>query len=441
MNKFIVSAGLMALGAAALDSAMADELLGDATGPKYWSVGATLRGFYDDNYAISTSQKGSFGIEFLPTVAIHVPLQQTDFGVRYTYGLYYYQDRQDVGDNPFDQTHQLDVWLDHAFNERWKGTFNDTFSVGQEPELLSPNPVTAVATPYRVNGDNISNHGNIALNTDWTRLFSTTLTYENGLYDYDNAGTTLNNISSTGASLSALLNRVEENASLDLKWHLQPDTTLFVGYQFAWVNYTGDQPIAVVTSPKPGFNGVYYSDDRDSDTHYLYVGLEEDFTPNLTGTIRGGASYNDVYSDPLNPSTTWSPYADMSLSYTYLPGSYVQLGVTHDISSTDQILPNTTGGITQFAENSVVYLDVNHRITQKLVATVIGRVQYTTYDGGAADASSDNTTDYGLGVNLSYQINPHLSVDAGYNYDDVVSDIAGYSYNRNRVYLGVTATY
>jgi hypothetical protein len=73
------------------------------------------------------------------------------------------------------------------------------------------------------------------------------------------------------------------------------------------------------------------------------------------------------------------------------------------------------------------------------MATVIGRVQYTTYNGGAADSLT--TTDYGVGVNLSYQVNNHLSFDTGYNYDDVVSDLANYSYTRNRVYLGVTATY
>jgi long-subunit fatty acid transport protein len=46
-----------------------------------------------------------------------------------------------------------------------------------------------------------------------------------------------------------------------------------------------------------------------------------------------------------------------------------------------------------------------------------------------------------LGLNLSYQINPHFSVDAGYNYDNVQTQLIGYGYTRNRVYLGVTATY
>jgi hypothetical protein len=74
-----------------------------------------------------------------------------------------------------------------------------------------------------------------------------------------------------------------------------------------------------------------------------------------------------------------------------------------------------------------------------LSADLIARVQYSTYNAGAA-ANAD-TTDYGLGLNVTYLINNHISVDAGYNYDDVESDLAGYGYNRNRVYLGLTATY
>jgi hypothetical protein len=438
MKKLFVSAGLVALSAAALESAMAD----DATGPKYWSVGATLRGFYDDNYDLSTTQHGSAGIEFLPNISFHVPLQQTDLGIRYAYGLYYYQDRQDRGQQAFDQTHQVDLWLTHAFNEQWKAKVTDTFASGQEPELLNPNPVTGVATPYRLNGDNISNHGLISVDTDWTRLFSTTLSYNNGLFDYQDSGATLNSGtlmdgSVPGPSLAGILDRIEESAALDLKWHVLPETVAFIGYSFAWVNYTGDEPIAVVPLLNSTF--IYHSSDRDSDTHYGYLGVQEQFTPNLTATVRGGASYTDVYGDPLFPSTSWAPYADVSLSYTYIPGSYVQLGFTHDISSSDQIAPNAAGQLTQYAENSVIYLDINHHITPKLLATVIGRVQYSTYQGGA-DSNFDST-DYGLGFNLSYQVNPHFSVDLGYNYDNLVSDIGGYSYSRNRVYLGVSANY
>ena len=440
MKHLFVSAGLVAIGAAGLQSAMASP-----TSPQYWNVGATLRGFYDDNYNISGSKQGSFGLELLPKVSFHVPLQQTDFGIRYTYGLFYYQDRDQLGLNPFDQTHQLDLWVDHAFNERWHAKLTDTFAVGQEPELLNQNPVTATATPYRINGDNISNHGSAVLTTDWTRLFSTVLTYNNGFYDYDNSGAMVvggvmvgpGGIGS-GASLAGLLDRVEESVSLDFQWHLQRETTVFVGYDFSWVNFTAGEPIAVVPFMTPGFNGIYHSADRDSVTHYGYLGIQHQFTPNLAAVIKGGASYTDSYADPLFPTTSWAPYADVSATYTYIPGSYVQLGFTHDINATDQVQPDSTGHLTQYAESSVVYVDLNHRFTPQLVATVIGRVQYSTFQGGAA--SSSDQTDYGLGLNLSYQINQHFSVDVGYNYDDVVTTLSD-AYTRNRVYVGLTANY
>jgi len=445
MKRFLVSAGLAALGAATLESASAASGVGDSTGPKYWNLGATLRGFYDDNYNIDPNKRGSFGLEVDPFLSIHVPLQQTDLGLRYTYGLYWYEDRQELGVNPFDQTHQLDLWLDHAFNERWKGKITDTFAVGQEPELMNPNPVAGVAAPYRVAGDNISNHGSLGLDTEWTRQFSTSLGYNNGIYDYDNSGAIVNGDgvimtgSLPGTSLAGVLNRVEQSVSLDLQWHVLKNTTAFVGYSFSWVDFTGNEPIAVVPIVTPSFHGTYYSSDRDNLTHYGYLGVTTDLTPNLSASIRGGVSYTDAYADPLMPSTSLNPYADISLSYTYIPGSYIQFGFTQDVGATDQVNPNAAGGITQYAKNTVVYVDVNHRFTPKLIGTVIGRMQYSTYEGGAA--STMETTDYGLGVNLTYQINTHLSVDAGYNFDDVTSEIAGYSYTRNRVYLGLTANY
>jgi hypothetical protein len=494
MKKFFVSAGLMALGTATtMQSAMAASV--DAVVPNNWNVSASLRGFYDDNYNIANSGKGSFGLELTPSISYHVPLQQTDMGIRYTYGLYYYQDRDALGVNPFDQTHQVDLWFDHAFNERWHTRITDTFAVGQEPELIGPTPTVGNPINYRINGNNLANHAAIALNTDWTRLFSTGLSYDNSFYDYQNKGATtglLNNdvtfpvpgyiaatpplmlarlgipgwqaingaASGSGPTYAGLLDRIEQSVSLDLKWHVQPETTVFVGYQLSWVNYTGNEPIAVVNYangpvgvflgppasylvPNPGTaqSFVYHSSDRDSITHYAYVGIEHEFTASLSGSLRGGVSDTDSYADPLNPSTSLAPYADVSLTYTYMPGSYVQLGFTQDVNATDQVTPDSSGNITQFAQSSVIYLDVNHRFTPKLSGTLIGRMQYSTYQGGVAN--SQDETDYSLGINFSYEINRHFSMDAGYNFDDLVSGtgLTDVSYTRNRVYLGLSASY
>src|ERR1035437_8221965 len=432
MKKIFISAGLAAVSAAGFEAVFAAAP--DALSPKDWNVSGTLRGFYDDNYAVGGNQKGSFGLEVSPTISLNVPLQQTEFGLRYTYGLFYYQQRQDSNVDPIDQTHQMELWLDHAFNERWRANASDSFAIGQEPELLEPNQGVGQAVPYRIKGDNMANHANFTLNTEWTRLFSTALRYGNNLYDYQNSGATVFDVlpGGRGASYAGILNRVEQNMSLDFQWTIQPETMAFIGYNFNLVNYPGDEPIAVSPS------GVYMSDSRDLMSHTAYVGVNHQFTANLSGMVKGGVTYTDSYNDPRN-STSLSPYADLSVSYTYIPGSYVQVGLTHQINATDVVSPGLDGSLTQNQESTVFYADINHRFTPKLLGTVIGRFSSSTFNGGFYNNSSDEA--YGLGINLNYQINRHFSADLGYNYDNLVSGIAGRSYARNRVYIGLIAKY
>src|ERR1035437_1427968 len=157
----------------------------------------------------------------------------------------------------------------------------------------------------------MANHANFTLNTEWTRLFSTALHYGNNFYDYQNSGATVFDVlpGGRGASYAGILNRVEQNMSLDFQWTIQPETMAFIGYNFNLVNYTGDEPIAVSPS------GVYMSDSRDLMSHTAYVGVNHQFTANLSGMVKGGVTYTDSYNDPRN-STSLSPYADLSVSYT-----------------------------------------------------------------------------------------------------------------------------
>jgi len=46
-----------------------------------------------------------------------------------------------------------------------------------------------------------------------------------------------------------------------------------------------------------------------------------------------------------------------------------------------------------------------------------------------------------VGLNFSYQFNHYISSELGYNYTYLISDIAFRGYDRNYVYVGVTATY
>jgi len=172
------------------------------------------------------------------------------------------------------------------------------------------------------------------------------------------------------------------------------------------------------------------------------VGANHQLTENLTIQGQIGAQYNDNYNDPLNTSssTSFAPIANLSLDYTYTTGSYVQLGVSQGENSTDVVQPNNNNGsITEYQYSTVLFADVNQRITEKLMGTLLGRYSYSTYQGGQFDSSSDNG--FNVGVNLSYQITRHFSAEVGYNYDDLQSSVPGQGYNRNRVYIGMGASY
>ena len=435
MKKIFVSVGLAAAGAAGLPSAIAQSV--EAPAPaKVWNVSGTLRGFYDDNYQVSHNKQGSFGFEVSPSVQANLALQQTDIGIKYTYGMYYYVDRANHGQNPIDHTHQADLWLDHAFTERLKATASDSFVVAQDPKLVNGGAVT------RVGGNNLANRAKAILNADWTRQLSTSTHYGNNLFIYSDSQGTNNAglFAGSNPSQAALLNRIEQNAGIDLQWHFQPETMGFVGYTFSWVRYTGDQKVSPTPLVGP-FAGVnYYSDSRDYNSHYGYVGVQHEFTPSLSGQARGGASYVDLYNDPVSSTTSWAPYADINLTYTYIPGSYVQAGFTQDINATDVAAPGANGHLTQYQQSSVFYMDITHQITSKITGSLVSQYQYSTYKDGQYDGSTGDS-DVSVGVNLTYQINRHFSANTGYNYDELFSDIPGRSFTRNRVYLGLSANY
>jgi hypothetical protein len=430
MKKLFVSMGLAAASVASVQLAQADG----GVDSKVWTASASLRGFYDDNYNTSTSsaKKGSYGLEFSPSVSASVPLRQTDIGIRYTYGLYYYEERDHLGQNAIDQSHSLDLWVDHAFSETWHGKAEDTFAVGQEPELLNK-AGGSVSTQQRVKGDNIANTGTLDLKTDWSREFSTDLGYQNHFFDYQQSG--WQSAGPLAPSLAGLLNRDENDANIDLDYNYSAHTVFFVGYQIGVVNYIGDETIGV----QPGTGKDISSDTRNTISNYGYVGVGIDLLANLRFQGKAGIQYVDYNKQVGSSSTEVSPYADLSLTYTYLPGSYVQLGFNQTRSAVDQATFDSQGRITQDQESSALYASINHEITSKLIGSVIGQYQYSTFRQGSFDGDADKF--YTLGVNLTYNFTEHFGAEVGYNYDNLDSSVPGRGYSRNRVYIGVSASY
>src|SRR5688572_26884659 len=141
MKKLIASAGLVALSATGLKAQNTAGLSRMET-TKPWSISAALRGFYDDNYFSQTKgfEEDSFGFELRPRVAVNLlPSDQTYIGGAYTYSMKWYEARED---DSIDQSHEVDLKLDHRFSERLKVALTENFVYAQEPEVIEGSGAT-----------------------------------------------------------------------------------------------------------------------------------------------------------------------------------------------------------------------------------------------------------------------------------------------------------
>ncbi len=441
MKKITASAGLAALGMIGLTGAYAQNYglaqLTPQESSKPFSLGATLRGFYDDNYNTlpKATARESFGFEISPSASLNFPLEQTYIGLSYIYTLKWFEDR--VSDN-FDQTHQFTANLNHAFSERYKVDLHDSFVVAQEPEVLDPG--SAVASPLRTTGSNLRNHGGLSFTAGLTPMLSVVLGYANTYYDYEQDASEIASLANpTGAgSRSALLDRIEHVPSLNLRYQIVPTTSAILGYQYEVVDFNSKDLLTTSTNVTAASN---QPESRNSTSHYIFLGADHSFTEQLSGSVRGGGQFTEYPNAASGTDNILSPYGDLSGTWRYNPGSYVQLGVRHALNRTDVAFdaasPNPSATLSQ--ESTTVYAALNHQITASLTASLLGQAQFSSFNDGFANNQSEQY--YVVGLNLSYRFNQFLAAEAGYNYDRLETDLPNRAFSRNRIYVGVRANY
>jgi hypothetical protein len=390
-----------------------------------------VRGFYDDNYALTpssgtrdpfTGQKlepeESFGYEITPGASLNWAMEQTYIGLGYVYSYKYYENRPE---HKADQAHQVNFKLSHAFSDRYKLDIADNFVKTSEPDLMAPS--SSPTATIRTRQDVLRNYGAATFTMGLTDQLGLQLGYSNTLYDFSDEG---------AGSLSALLDRMEHLGTINLRWQVLPSTVALVGYQFGLFDYTGDDNTLIPNPNSPPFRTLF-SDERNSRSHYLYVGADHTFNPQLDTSIRVGAQLIEYYNLPGEEEDDVSPFVDANLTYHMTPDSSFQVGVRHSYIATD------AAALSQ--QNTTAYGSLNYRVLPALIASLIGQYQYNTFEHGNAVYQDQSENFFLAGVNLTYEINRFLAAEAGYNYDRLDSDLGFRSFTRNRVYVGLRATY
>lgn len=435
MKKLIASAGILVVGAGVAPAVNYGDL-GTGETAKRWSATLALRGFYDDNYATSPSglQQSSGGFQVNPTIAGNMPGAQTYLGAKLDYSMLYYFDRPG---SKVDHNLSLDLKMDHRFNERQRLRVEDIFTYSKEPELLDRSGT--VTTPLRSESDGIRNFLPMEFSWQLTRLFSLELGYHNTYYRYFDDQKDPNTYASR-------LNRWEHNFHIDARWQLQPHTVGLVGYAVGLVDYTSGAtlfPAATFTdnSTFPPTVRTFKSvkaEDRNNFSQSIYLGGEHDFSSDLNVGLKVGASFNNYYNAD---QTDVSPFVDLALSWTYLPGNLLRLGLRQAHNSTDVVTArDSSGEISTDQDTTTVYGSITHRITPKLTGTFMPQFQHSVYTGGTLDGQAD---DYlSLALMLDYRFNYNWSAEIKYYFDYLTSSaINSRDFTRNRIYAGVRLTY
>ena len=239
------------------------------------------------------------------------------------------------------------------------------------------------------------------------------LSYENNLYAYQQTfGDVYNpNPAALNPSYSALLDRIEQLATVNLNWKAMNELTGVAGYSYGHTGYSSDEPIIFAPAAHETLinPGNVFSQVRNSDSHFFFVGADEQFTSKLSGSIRAGGQYLDYYNAHADD---FSPYVQASLTWTYMKESSLQAGVTHEHSATDVtgLLP-ANGQPVLDSETTAAYLSMNQKITGGFTGGLLGQYQHSDFNGGTVDGQTEDF--FIVGLNFAYRFNEYLNAETG----------------------------
>lgn len=368
---------------------------------KPFTVSASLREEYDDNiFTAANNPDASMKTILEPSFLYNLKREQTEFSARYTLGATAYTDR----DKTWDFSHELLARVNHKFSERFNLDVRNRLRFAQEPE------VTNGAAVARVDGDYLNNVFTAQGTAQWTPKFGTVTTYTNDYLDYSSATQTGND-------------RIANTFSNDFRFVMLPTTTLVVGASYN--NYDYFKRVALTSGER----------NRDWQSFSPYVGVDYALTPQLTLAPRVGITYTDNSDSQAKDEVT--PYGAFTADWKIGARSSLTFNYSYSVAPTDII--------TFSSQNSNSFsLTGRYQLTPLIMtrATLYYNLGENSADSALnAGQATVNESTIGVDLGASYELNKFLSLEAGYIFNTVDSDLNGRDYERNRVYIGVRATY
>jgi hypothetical protein len=142
------------------------------------------------------------------------------------------------------------------------------------------------------------------------------------------------------------------------------------------VDYTSPEYIIY---PVAGVTPGSLANSRNTDSHFVYIGADQSFTPNLNGSIRAGGEYLDYYNDDQHGNLPLRRCErDISI---HAPKHGATRGQTYP-QFDGRCRAHRRASPVLDEESTVVYLSVSHRVTSRFTAAALGQAQYSQFNGG-----------------------------------------------------------
>lgn len=368
-------------------------------------ITVSVRGGYDDNiFTSSIAKQGSAFVNGSLGLTYDFGSPRTQLSLQTGGGLTYYFDRPTQKDPDYNA--YLGLSLKHLFSSRLILNVKAYAAYQIEPDF-------AVGTGFnRRSGSYFYTSDKFTISYLWTPRFSTATSYTFGALLYDNTSI---------AGVGNFENRIENTFGNEFRFLLWPTTTLVTEYRIQFVTYQNNNSEAV--------------------NQFILAGFDHSFSPRFSASFRGGFQIRslDTVQIVLNPDLTTqtvnvstdstSPYFEATLNYAI--GHQTSLSWTNRYGIEEPDIPGQPGRVTYRTG-----LEAKHSWTPRISSQLAVFYEHDDYSGNASSAAFvEDSIDVAL--SLRYAITRYLGVDVGYNYTDVLSDLALRGYSRNRFYGGV----
>jgi hypothetical protein len=357
---------------------------------------------YDDNPNIENNggMSGPAATSPFTTGTVYVsyglPSERTTLSLRMG-GEFTHYSNPSVGLNDSTNVY-ADLYLIHNLSERFQVTSTLDIAYGSEPDFRSDVGVENV----RANFWNTTGAASATYSLTQRTSLAANASYQRVKYD--------------DFSIGFYEDHSTETFGGSIRYNLLPETTLVGDYEFEMDDYD--------TFP------------RDSTSHTISAGIDEQLAPHLKVGGRGGITLISF----IGTSQQIDPNADLTVSYSGVHGSNITWITSYGVEQ-----PNSP--MAQSRLTLRTGLNLSYTWWDYVSTTVALYYHHDENQGFAADQGpamagpdfSEDTIDISLAAHYTFR--QRFSVDLTWQHSGVMSGEAGGSYSRNSYSAGLSYTY